>query len=46
MEATLRPPAAEPEDAGRASEAGGEPAVGINLAGETEENDDDGEDPR
>jgi hypothetical protein len=46
MEATPRPPAAEPEDAGRASEAGGEHAVGINLAGEIEENDNDGEDTR
>jgi integrase len=46
MEATLRPPAAEPEDAAQASEAGAEHAVGINLAGETEEDDDDGEDPR
>jgi hypothetical protein len=29
MEATLRPPATEPEDAGQASEAGAEHAIGI-----------------
>ena len=46
MEATLRPSAAEPEDAAQASEAGGEHAAGINLAGETDEDDDEGEDPR
>jgi hypothetical protein len=40
MDATLRPPATEPEDAGPASEAGAEHAVG-----EIDE-DDDGEDPR
>jgi integrase len=45
MEATLRPPAAEPEDAEQASEAGAEHAAGINLAGETEGDDNEGEDP-
>ena len=45
MEATLRPPGAEPEDAEQASEAGDEHAAGINLAGETEGDDNEGEDP-
>jgi hypothetical protein len=45
MEATLRLPATEPDDAGQASEAGAEHAIGINLAG-VEEDDNDGEEPR
>ena len=45
MEASLRPPAAEPEDAGQTSEAGAEHAVGINLALEIEGDDNEGEDP-
>jgi integrase len=44
MEASLRPPDAEPEDAGQASEAGAEHAVGINLALEIEGDDNEGED--
>ena len=46
MEATLRPPATEPEDAGQASEAGAEHAIGTEPTGEIEPDDDDWEEPK
>ena len=46
MEATLRPPATEPEDAGQASEAGAEHAIGVEPTGEIEPDDGDWEEPK
>ena len=46
MEATLRPRATEPEDAGQASEAGAEHAIDIEPTGEIEPDDDDWEEPK
>jgi integrase len=45
MATALRPPAAEPEDAGQTSEAGSGHAIGINLAGGIEGDDNEGEGP-